>query len=200
MDEPGKADRSKGHFGRAGAFLFRFFLISGCMFLLWFEVQGWYVRFLDWFVIHGFILFGYRLVIPHDTAVYYETFNMVTFTSLILSIRSDEWAKKAKALAAGLGLFFLLHLFHRIDIALISAFHVTSLMTTDIFLCDVGQYLLPVLLLLGSCRAGVSREQIPVSLPPTRLPQGLKPPETPCLTLRIYLHFLQDLYMALTEL
>ena len=144
-----RLDPSKGLFGRAGAFLFRLFLISGCTFLLWFEVQGWYIRFLDWFVIHGFILFGYRLVIPHDTAVYYETFNMVTFASLILSIGSMRWVKRATALAAGFGLFFLLHLFHRIGIVLIFAFHDTSLMTTDIFLCDVGQYLLPVLLLLA---------------------------------------------------
>jgi len=144
-----RVDRITGPLGRAGAFLFRFFLISGCMFLLWLEVQGWYIRFVDWFVIRGFILFGYRLFIPHDTAIHYETFNMVTFTSLIFSIRSAGWAKNAKGLAAGLGLFFLLHLFHRIDIALISAFQVAYLMRTDIFLCDVGQYLLPVVLLLG---------------------------------------------------
>jgi exosortase/archaeosortase family protein len=174
-----RPDRTKGLLGRAGAFLFRFLLTSGCMFLLWFEVEGWYLRFVDWFVIRGFILFGYRLVIPHDTAIHYETFNMVTFTSLIFSIRSAGWAKMAKGLAAGLGLFFLLHLFHRIDIALISGFQVASLMTIDIFLCDVGQYLLPVLLLLGHAAREFHGNKDPYPSRQSGHPRVLSPSKRP---------------------
>ena len=68
---------------------------------------------------------------------------------------------------AGLGLFFVLHLFHRIDIALISAFQVASLMRTDIFLCDVGQYLLPVVLLLGHAARELQGNKCPY---PSRQP------------------------------
>ena len=174
-----RLDRAKGLFDRAWAFLFRFFLISGCMFLLWFEVQDWYIRFVDWFVIHGSILFGYRLVVPHNTAVYYETFNMVTFTSLILSIRPVGWARRAKGLAAGLGLFFLLHLFHRIDIALTSGFQVASLMTIDIFLCDVGQYLLPVLLLLAHAAREFHGNKDPYPSRQPGYPKALSPSKRP---------------------
>jgi hypothetical protein len=144
-----------GRANRAAAFLGRFVLISGCLFLLWMEFHHWYVWFLDQFMINGFLLFGYRLVISHDTAIYYETFSIVGFASLILATRSVRWSRKAKALAAGLGLFFLLHLFHRVDNALMSAFRFTSLFQLDVFLCDIGQYLLPVLLWLAVTARGL---------------------------------------------
>jgi exosortase H (IPTLxxWG-CTERM-specific) len=134
---------------KAAGFLGLFALISGCMFLFWMEVHHGYIWLIDRFMIFGFSLFGHRVFVPQYAAVYYETFGVVTFTSLILATRSVKWSTKAKALAVGLCLLFLLHLFHRIDNALWSAFHYTSLIKLDVFLCDVGQYLLPVLLWLA---------------------------------------------------
>ena len=49
----------------------------------------------------------------------------------------------------GLALFFLLHLFHRVDNALVRAFHHTSLFQLDMFLSEIAQYLLPLLLWLA---------------------------------------------------
>ena len=130
-------------------FLARFVAISGSIFLLWIEIHTWYILLLDRIMVLGFAFFGYRLFIPYETAVYYETFSIVGFASLILASRSVAWQRKARGLGAGLGLFFLLHLFHRIDTALVSAFGFTSLFQLDVFLCDIGQYLLPVLLWLA---------------------------------------------------
>ncbi len=137
-----------GRVSKAAGFLARFVLLSGSMFLFWMEVHHWYVWFLDRFMIFGFSLFGYHLLVPPETAVYYETFSIVAFVSLILATQSVKWSTKAKVLVVGLGLFFLLHLFHRVDTALLSAFHFTSLFRLDVLLCDLGQYLLPMLLWL----------------------------------------------------
>jgi exosortase/archaeosortase family protein len=133
---------------KVAGFLARFALISGCMFLFWMEVHQWYIWLIDRFMILGFSLFGYRLSVPQETAVYYETFSVVTFTSLILATRVP-WARKGATLAAGLCLFVLLHLFHRTDTTLMSAFGFTSLVPLDVFLCDIGQFLIPVLLWLA---------------------------------------------------
>ncbi len=131
------------------AFLFRFVLISGPLFLVWLKVHHGYIWFIDRFMVFGFSLFSYHLnpAIP-ATAIYYETFNIVTFTSLVLATASVPWTKKIKGLAAGLGLFFLIHLFHRIDNALIVIFNFTAAIPVDLTLVVVGQYLPFVLVLI----------------------------------------------------
>ena len=134
---------------KISAYLARVAIIAGCAFLLWIEVNDEYIRFVDQFLILGFSLFDYRLIIPRETAIYYETFNIVTFTALLLATRSMPWSRKVNGLAAGLALFFVLHLFHRLHNTLLSAFRYTGLMTVDDVLCAVGQYLLPVLLWLA---------------------------------------------------
>ena len=59
---------------------------------------------------------------------------------------------RALFLAAGLGLFFVTHLFHRIDNALIARFNFTAARTADLTLLVIGQYLLPFLLLIYMIR------------------------------------------------
>jgi len=139
-----------GLVAKAAGFAARLLLLSGCMFLFWMEVHHWYVRLLDRFMILGFSFFGYRLFVPQETAAYYETFSIPAFAPLVLATGSIGWSRKAKGLALETRLFFLLHLFHRIDNALISAFHFASLFQLDVFLCDIGQYLLPMLLWLAA--------------------------------------------------
>jgi exosortase/archaeosortase family protein len=133
------ADRGSpaGPVGRIAGFLARLVLISGCMFLFWMEVHHEYVWLLDQLMIFGFSLFDYQLFIPRETAVYYETFSIVAFTSLVLATGSISWSRKVKGLVAGLGLFVLLHLFHRINNTLMSAFHFMSFLQLDVFLCDI---------------------------------------------------------------
>ena len=137
-----------GPLSKAVGFLARFAVICSCVFLFWMGFHRWYVWFLDRLMILGFSFYGYRLLVPPETAIYYETFSIVTFASLTLATSSIKWSKKARALSVVLGLFFLLHLFHRINYALTSVFHSSTLFQLDVFLCDIGQYLLPILLWL----------------------------------------------------
>ena len=100
---------------KAISFPARFALIAGCLFLVWMQVHHGYIRFLDQFMLFGFSLFGHHFNPARQTHVYYETFSIVTFTSLVLAVRSTPWKTRIKQLGAGLGFLFLTHLFHRID-------------------------------------------------------------------------------------
>ncbi len=133
---------------KAAVFFARFVLISGCVFLVWMKVHHWYIRFLDWFMVLAFSLFNHRVGLAHDTVIYYETFSIVTFTSLVLAIRSTSWAMKIKGLIAGLMLLFAIHLFHRIDNVLIAYFNFTAVSRVDLTLLVVGQYVFPFLLFI----------------------------------------------------
>ena len=139
----GKSRPKKGAGLKIVSFLARFALISGCLFLLWLKLQHGYVRLIDRLTLFGFSLFGPHFHIAVKTTVYYETFSIVTFTSLVLAVRSTPWRTRAKQLAAGLGFLFLTHLFHRIDNYLVVLFHFTAFFRVDLTLLLVGQYLLP---------------------------------------------------------
>jgi hypothetical protein len=132
----------------AAWFLVRFVLISGGLFIVWMKVHHGYIRFLDWFMVQGFALFDKRVGLVQETLVYYETFSVVIFTSVVLAIRSISWKIKIQWLAAGLGFLFFIHLFHRIDNVLLAYFNFTAVRTMDLTLLTVGQYLFPVLLMI----------------------------------------------------
>ena len=134
------------------SFLGRFALIGGCLFLVWMKVHHGYIWFLDRSMLFGFSLFGHHFNPARQTPVYYETFSIVTFTSLVFSIRLTPWKTRIKQLALGLGFLFLTHLFHRIDNFLMVLFNYSGALTVDLTLLITGQYLLPVLLLIYSIR------------------------------------------------
>lgn len=133
---------------KATIFLARFAVISGCLFLVWMKIHHGYIWFLDRFMMFGFSLFDYHINLKPNTVVYYETFSIVTYTSLVLASRSISWAMKIKGLAVGLGFLFLTHLFHRIDNAWVVYFNFTDAHTADMTLLVIGQYLLPVLFVI----------------------------------------------------
>jgi exosortase H (IPTLxxWG-CTERM-specific) len=143
-----KGEPKQGAVTKSAGFLARFALISLCLFFVWMRVQYWYIRFLDWFMVFGFSLFHYHINLARHTAVYYETFSIVVFASLVLATRSLSPGMKIRGLAAGLGFLFLIHLFHRIDNVSIAYFHSTAAVVLDLTLLLVGQYLVPVLFLL----------------------------------------------------
>jgi hypothetical protein len=62
-------------------------------------------------------------------------------------------------LSAGLGLLFLIHLFHRIDNALMALYNIAAMQTLDLTVLVIGQYLVPVLLLIYLVR--VQRQDVP---------------------------------------
>jgi exosortase H (IPTLxxWG-CTERM-specific) len=130
---------------KAIGFLARFVLISGCLFLVWIKIHHWYIRLVDQFMVFGFSLLDWRLIIPRNIGIYYETFNIVTFSSLVLATSRITWSKKLKGLGIGLAALFLLHLVHRIDNLLITGFSFVPAVRADYIVCAVGQYVLPIL-------------------------------------------------------
>ena len=143
-----RVESKQGVSMRVAGFLARFVLISGCLFLVWMKVQYWYIWLLDRFMVFGFSLFNYNIGLANNTAVYYETFSIVTLISLAFASRSVSLSTKIKGLCGGLTLLFSIHLFHRIDNALIAYFSLTSALVVDLTLLLFGQYLVPVLFLL----------------------------------------------------
>jgi len=137
---------------KAAVFLGRFALISGCFFLVWLKMNHWYIMFVNQFMILGSSLFDLRLIIPRSITVYYETFNIVTFTSLVLGTPSIPWPRRLKGLGFGLAVFFLFYLVHRIDNLLITGFAVPLAVPVDYVVCAIGQYVLPVLMWLAIVR------------------------------------------------
>ncbi len=133
---------------KATGFLARFALIASGLFAAWTHLHHWYIWLLDQIMLFGFSLFDYHLALARKTVFYYETFSIVGFTSLLLAARSIPWFSKIKGLAAGLGILLLIHLFHRIDNVLMAYFNYTAILPVDLTLLIVGQYLLPVLLLI----------------------------------------------------
>ena len=131
-----------------GGFLIRFALISSGVFFAWVLVQHRYIWFLDKIVTFGFSLFHYRIALARKTHFYFETFSIVCFVSVLLAMHSISRSSKIKTLSAGLALLFLMHLFHRIDNVLVAYFHYSAMFPIDLTLLIVGQYLLPVLLVI----------------------------------------------------
>ncbi|MHC1743894.1 MAG: exosortase H, partial [Syntrophobacteraceae bacterium] len=146
-------------------FLARFVLISGSLFFVWLKIHHGYIWLLDCFMRFGFSLFNYRIEVARHTAIYYETFSIVGFTSLLLASRSLSRLQLTLGLTAGLGLLSLSHLFHRIDNGLTAAFHYTGMLPLDVTLLVAGQYLLPLLFLIVLAQAGKDSE---VGLAPGR--------------------------------
>jgi exosortase H (IPTLxxWG-CTERM-specific) len=128
--------------------LIRFGLISAVVFLVWLRLHHEYILLLDRLMVFGFSLFGRSAGLAHETAVYYETFSIVIAVSLVLAASRVPWRKRVRLLGTALGVLFLIHLFHRIDNALMALFHITTLLQTDLALVVIGQYLVPVLILL----------------------------------------------------
>jgi exosortase H (IPTLxxWG-CTERM-specific) len=143
-EEPGNSALVKGT-----GFLARFALISSGLFVVWIHIHYSYIRLLDRLMFFGFSVLDYRFAVARHTVYYYETFSIVCFTSLIFSTESLPPAMKVRGLAAGLGLLFFTHLFHRIDNVLMAHFRLTALLPVDLTLLVIGQYVLPMLPLIS---------------------------------------------------
>lgn len=144
----GRGSKPQGIAMEGAAFLARFVLISGALFLLWVQIHHGYIAMLDFFMTRGFSLFGEPVQLARQTPYYYETFSIVVFASLVFAVRALQMRARLICLAAGLTLLFCIHLLHRIDNALIARFHITAGVPADLTLLVAGQYLVPVLFLV----------------------------------------------------
>jgi hypothetical protein len=123
------------------------------------KVHHLYIRLLDWLMALGFSVFGRSAGLARDTVVYYETFSIVIVVSLVLAARSIPWGRRIPMLSVGLGLLCLIHLFHRIDNVLMALYNITAMQPVDLTVLVIGQYLVPVLLLIYLVR--VQRQDVP---------------------------------------
>lgn len=133
---------------KSAVFLARFAVISGCLFLVWIKFHHGYIRLLDRFILLGFSLFNHQVPLARNTVYYYETFSTVVLTSLVLADGSMPLKRRLKGLAGGLGVLFVTHLIHRINNVLLAYFQISSVVSIDLTLLVVGQYLVPVLFLI----------------------------------------------------
>ena len=133
-------------------FFWRLVLISTGLFFVWINIQQWYIEFLDRLVFFAFSLFGYKILIPGYTVYHYETFSVVVFVSIIIAARLAYWDMRMKEFAAGLGFLVTTHFFHRVNNVLLFSFHVSLIALFDYTLLVIGQFLIPVLLMISLIR------------------------------------------------
>ncbi|MGO9017120.1 MAG: exosortase H [Syntrophobacteraceae bacterium] len=126
------------------SFLIGFLAFSSIPFLLWLPLNKEYVKLTDLAVTGLFSLFDYRLLIPYQHAIYYQTFNVVTFTGLVLATRRQPAKWKFQLLAAGLAAIFIMHILFRVCNVLVTAFHNEPAERLAAGISISGQYLLPV--------------------------------------------------------
>jgi exosortase H (IPTLxxWG-CTERM-specific) len=134
------------------SFLIRFLAFSSIPFLLWLPLNKEYVKLSDQAVTGLFSLLNYRLWMPYQHAIYYQTFNVVTFTGLVLATRKQPPKWKFQLLAAGLAAIFIMQILFRVCNVLVTAFHNEPAERLGAGISLSGQYLLPVgfwLLMVG---------------------------------------------------
>lgn len=68
----GRSSKQQGMAEEGAAFLVRFVLISGGLFLIWVQIHHGYIVVLDFFMTRGFLLFGERVLLLRQTPYYYH--------------------------------------------------------------------------------------------------------------------------------
>jgi len=128
-----------------GAFLIRFAAYSSIAFLIWLAFNRAYVRFTDHIVEWLFSLRGYDLIIPHEHAIYYQTFILVTYVGLVLAGRGSLKNRNLLILLSGLMLIISMHLAYRVGNVLMNTSHgeIAFRVSQGIFI--IGEYLIPIL-------------------------------------------------------
>jgi exosortase H (IPTLxxWG-CTERM-specific) len=129
-------------------FLLRALFRTIPLFLVWLQFNGTYVRFDDVVVRGIFAFFGYRLIIPYEHTLYYQTFNLVTFAALVLASRHSPLPARLITLTIGSLVLMAGHLIMRVCNVLLTGFGMTAALQTANVAAAIGQYLLPVLLWL----------------------------------------------------
>jgi exosortase H (IPTLxxWG-CTERM-specific) len=136
-------------------FFIRFLAFTSILFLLWLPLNRGYIKLADHVVTGLFSLFRYRFAMKHQHAVYYQAFNVVTFTGLVLATRIKPQSCKIWMLAAGQAAIFILHILFRISNAWLAAFQNGQAERFGDGIAVCGQYILPVAFWLLMVRKAV---------------------------------------------
>jgi exosortase H (IPTLxxWG-CTERM-specific) len=153
------------------SFLIRFVAFTSLPFLLWLPLNKEYVKLADLASTGIFSLFGYRFAMKYQHVIYYQTFNVVTFTGLILATTAKPLKSKLQMLALGHAAIFALHILFRVCNVLIAYFHNEPAERFGVGITICGQYILPVALWLLMVREaktaknnnGISPANVPVT-------------------------------------
>jgi exosortase H (IPTLxxWG-CTERM-specific) len=145
------------------AFLVRFLAFTSIPFLLWLPLNREYVKFTDQVVMGLFSLFVHRFAMKYQHAFYYQTFNVVTFTGLILATRIKPLGRKLRMLAVGHVAIFALHILFRVCNVQIAYFHNEPAERIGAGITVCGQYILPVSLWLLMIRMKAAVQKVPFS-------------------------------------
>ena len=134
------------------SFLIRFVAFTSIPFLLWLTLNREYVKLTDQVVTGLFSLFGYRFEMNYQHEIYYQTFNVITFTGLVFATKNQPLGRKLQMLVTGHTAIFVLHVLFRVCNVEIAYFHngPAERIGTGITIC--GQYILPVALWLQMVR------------------------------------------------
>ncbi len=135
-------------------FFIRFFAFTSTPFLLWIPLNREYVKLTDHVVTGLFSLFGYRFAMKYQHAIYYQTFNVVTFTGLVLATRTQPLRRRLRTLAVGQTAIFILHIIFRVCNVLIAYFHNEPAERIGAGITICGQYILPLALWVLMVRKG----------------------------------------------
>lgn len=152
-------------FSGPARFLIRFLVVTAILFPVWLVVNVEYVRLTDHLVRGAFLVFGKQLRVSYQHAVYYQTFNMVTFVGLILAGRFPLDRRRLHLLVFGLVSIVGLHLAFRICNVLLMAFRNGPALKVCMAISLIGQYLVPVLfgLLMWRDEAGTKKKTVPIN-------------------------------------
>lgn len=134
------------------AFLIRFLALSPLFFLAWLYLNKGYVMLGDRLISLAFGWFSYRLVVPRTHDVYYHTFNLAVFCTLMLSTRSITSPGRIRGLVAGLLLLSSIHLLVRLGNVLATGFGIPPAIGIANALHVFGMYALPLILWIGTIR------------------------------------------------
>ena len=120
-------------------------ILSGLLFFPWVGIQGHYVRAMDVFLGQLFALMGHPVYFTYTHVIYVQTFNIVTFSALVLASDRVGAIKKIFWMTGGLVVIVSMHAAFRTGNVLLTAWHISPsfLLTSLIHLS--GQFLVPVL-------------------------------------------------------
>ena len=97
------------------SFFVRFIAFSSIPFLIWLYLDTEYVLITSYITESLLHLLGYQVQLsPPLTMVYPSTFNLITFSALILATRSIEKRTKVKAMVIGLTLMSVIQVIYRL--------------------------------------------------------------------------------------
>lgn len=138
-----RLEQQKLNVTTVGGFVLRFIGWSVFLFLAWLPLNRAYMGLLDHLIANLFAFLGYQLFLPTVHAVYFQTFNVVAFGSLVLSDRTAIRLRQPNWLLGGVLLLIFGHLLGRLGNVLATAFSQPWGFSAATLFSIVGQYLLP---------------------------------------------------------